>query len=226
VTDSALKGLFGGGDDKGDDTPRDSSSDQGGDVRQSTGNTALEGLFGGGGDDDEPKRNARDFINRYEDGNPAEGYSDDEARGYLKQAMQQASPEQIERASAKAMSRMNEDQRREFSEMLQQRQAGGVERSEGGGGGGMGDLGGMLGGLLGGGGGGGGGLGGMLGGLLGGGGGGGGSVVDNMDNDNTKRSGGGDAGGMLGGIMGSTAGKAAVAGLAAYLMKELLDKKG
>ena len=54
--DSALKGLFGGGDDQGD-------------VRQSMGNNPLEGLFGGG-DDDQVRSNARDFIGRYEDGDP------------------------------------------------------------------------------------------------------------------------------------------------------------
>lgn len=223
----------------------------------------LKGLFGDGDDDDETKETAKrigvdpgqakGFVNRVLDGDPSEGFDDDEAVSNFEKVSRNASPEQMERATRQALGNMTPNQRGDFAKMLQQRQAGegmvpiqrAGERGTGGGGGDMGiddilgglmgggggggGLGGMLGGLLGGGGGGssqgggGGGLGGMLGGLLGGG--------DNDDNRSRSQSGaqtGGQGGGMMGGLgdlLGSPAGKALVGGIAAFGMKELLEKK-
>ncbi len=217
---------------------------------------ALKGLFGGGSDDIKDKLGvdrdqADDFVGRYMQGDPSQGFDDDEAVNNFQKVAQNASPEQMERATRQAVGQMTPGQRGDFAKMLQQRQAGegmvpiqrageggamsggggaGVDDILGGlmGGGGGGGLGGMLGGLLGGGGGGsqsgGGGLGGMLGGLLGGGGG---------DDDNRSRSqsgvqAGGQGGGMMGGLgdlLGSPAVKGLVGGIAAIGMKELLDKK-
>ncbi|HQY31663.1 MAG TPA: hypothetical protein PK691_10260, partial [Thermomicrobiales bacterium] len=56
----------------------------------------------------------------------------------------------------------------------------------------------------------------MLGGLLGGG--------NRRATPNVQT--GGDVGSMLGGLLGSSAGKVLVSGMAAYLMKELMDGKG
>ena len=178
---------------------------------------ALKGLFGGGNDndqDDDRASRARDFITRYEDGDPSEGYSDDEALEYFQQASQHASPEQMQRAYQNSVSRLNPDQRSAFQSMLEERQRQGGRDS----GGGLDD---MLGGLMGGGGG-----GGLLGGLLGGGGGGGGlgGMFGGDDDRSTYRSSqrGGGMDGMLGGLMGNAAGKAVMGGIAAYMMKELL----
>lgn len=38
----------------------------------------LRNLFGGQEDEDHERRRARDFVNRYEQGSPAEGYSYEE----------------------------------------------------------------------------------------------------------------------------------------------------
>ena len=140
---------------------------------------ALKGLFGGGGDDVKERLgiepdHANDFVNRYMDGDPSEGYDEDEAASHFQAVAQRASPEQMERATRQALTNMKPGQREDFARMLQQRQAGEgfvpIERAGGGGsqGGGMGvdDI---LGGLMGGGGGGGlGGFGGGMGGMGGG----------------------------------------------------------
>lgn len=216
----------------------------------------LKGLFGSGGGDaneggDTPKVDAQDFVKRYMDGDPTEGYSKDEALSAFQSVAQRASPEQMEQAARQAVGNMRPNQRAEFAEMLRQRQAGQgfvpIERAgEGGrppaGGGGGGGLDDILGGFMGGGGG--GGLGGILGGLLGGGGQGGqtsgrggGSGLDDMlggvlggddDSPRTQQRGGQESGGMLGGVgdlLGSPVGKALVGGIAAFAMKEMMEKK-
>lgn len=166
----------------------------------------IKGLFGGGekdDDKDDSKAKARDFINRFSQGDPSEGYTKEEAAQHLETTLKKASPDQIQRATKKAVENLNPDQRAQFAEMLKKRQAGegmvqinrtgesaspqpGAAAQPGGGGdGGLDDI---LGGLLGGGAGGGGGLGGLLGGLLGGGAASGGS--------------GGGLGDILGGLLG------------------------
>jgi hypothetical protein len=194
----SMKGLFGGGEEN--------------DVRQSTGG-GLEGLFGGGKDLDDDRDGARDFVNRVTTGRPEEGYSEQEAVSRLQQAARRASPDQVQRAARSAVNQMDESQRSDFAKMLQERQ-GGVDRSGSGGANGM-DLGDMFGNILTGGGG--GGLGGLLGGLLGG---------DNDQTTNRSTQSGGGGGDILGGLLGSGAGKAALGGLAAFMLSELLDGKG
>jgi len=170
----------------------------------------LKGLFGGGDDDRTPQ--ARDFINRFEQGPIDEGYSDQEAFENYQRVAQHADPETMQRAAEQTFARMDPRQRAEFAQMLQQRmggQAGGqfggysddprqmagmvsqVQRESPGGlaclfGGGGGSSGGS-------------GLGDMVGGLLGGGG---------------------------NGFPGGTLGKVALGGIAAYAMKEVLDGGG
>jgi hypothetical protein len=166
----------------------------------------LKGLFGGGDDDRTPQ--ARDFINRYEQGPIDQGYSDEEALEQYQRVSQHADPETMQRAAEQAFSRMDPSQRAQFAQIMQQRMGGGstgysddprqlagmvsqAHRQDPnglaslfGGGGGRGN------------GGGGGGVGDMIGGLLGGGGG--------------------------GGFPGGTLGKVALGGIAAYAMKEML----
>ena len=223
---------------------------------------------------------AEDFINRYTTGNPAEGFSSEEAVNYLRQVRSEAPPEVMQRAAVETVRNLPDDQRKAFAEMLQRRQAGSgmvtIERTgearaaegRGGGqaGGGMDDmLGGLFGGLFGGGmaqpepypqprqtpqGQGGFGaddmLGGLLGGLLGGGmaqqqpr---GSSQPDNNPFDDLFGGlfGGGDdepdaaaataASGQQGGgvdeILSSPLGKAVLGGIAAFAMKEMMDRDG
>lgn len=185
--------------------------------------TVLKGLFGSGGETgpaDEDR--AKDFVNRYEQGDPTEGYSADEAVEYFGRVAQHASPEQMDRAMRDSMGRLNPSQRQEFAQMLQQRMGGQVERP-------MtdndpNDLDGFMGGLgqMFGGGSGGGGLGGLLGGLLGGGT--GSANTGSMFGDNgSSRNGGG--GGGLGDLINSPVGKAVLAGAAAFAMKEMFGRR-
>jgi hypothetical protein len=175
---------------------------------------ALKGLFGGG---EQGNTQAHDFIQRVTTGDPTQGYSTDEAHAAVDHVVKNAPPETINRAMQKSLGSLNEEQRSQFAQMLEQRAARGRSGDGGGptiqhtggttqgGGGGMGDI---LGGLLGG-----GGFSDLLGGLLGGGGG---------DSNATNRD-----DGMLGGlgdIMNNPIGRAAMAGMAAYAMKELLDR--
>lgn len=200
MVDSALKGLFGGGD---------------GDDKNAAGGNSLGGLFGGG-DPNDDKEGARDFINRVTTGKPDEGFSTQEALSRLAQAQQHASPDQMRRAAERATSRLDDNQRAEFGKMLQDRMGGqgGTSVGSAQGGGQGGDLAGMLGDLFSGG----GGMGGLLGGLMGGG---------NQGNNRAAQGGGGGGGldDILGGVLGSSAGKAAVGGLAAFVLSELLDRK-
>jgi hypothetical protein len=199
----------------------------------------VQGLFGGGAAGDEEKAKAQDFINRYQTGDPAEGYSEQEAIEQLQAVAKVATPEQMQQALKQSVANLPDDERAQFNQMLQERQAGtgmvDIERSgdrkevesgdSSGGGGdsaGLDDLlGGLLGGMAGGSAaqGGGGGLGDILGGLLGGGGG----------NTGATSGGGSDSGGgigdLLGGLLSSPAGKAVLAGTAAFAMKEVLGQK-
>lgn len=210
---------------------------------------AIKGLFGGSDDDPDERIKkigadpgaARSFVSRYLDGDPSEGYDQDEAADNFRKVTQNASPEQLQRATRQALGQMNPSQRSDFAKMLQQRQARGGgdvpiqqagDRSGGAASGGEMGIDDLLGGMLGGAGGGGlgdifggllgggaqGGLGGMLGGLLG----------DDNDDDRSRTGaqpggGGGSMFGGLGDLLNSPAGKALIGGIAAYGMKEILD---
>src|SRR3954471_3382291 len=88
--------------------------------------TELKGLFGGGEDssNQEQRAKAQDFVQRYMQGDPSEGYSQEEAAQALQAAAKHASPEQIQRATNEAINHLNPDQRKQFDEMMKQRQAG------------------------------------------------------------------------------------------------------
>lgn len=280
MTEQKLKGLFGGGEEN--DAPTAQST-------QKPARGERRGGRGGGRGGRKRRRNpeevarAEDFINRYTTGSPSEGFSSEEAVGYLKQLRGEAPPEVMQRAAVETVRNLPDDQRKAFAEMLQRRQAGSgmvtIERTgearatEGRGGtaGGPGDdmLGGLFGSLFGGGGeqpqpppqprqvpqgqGGFGAddmLGGLLGGLLGG----GmaqpqqqprGQTVPANDNNPFDDLFGGLFGGgddepapsqqrqqpqaQRGGvdeILSSTLGKAVLGGIAAFAMKEMMDRDG
>jgi hypothetical protein len=274
MTEKKLKGLFGGGE--ADQTSSSATAER----------PRRGGRRGDGGGGRRHRRRseaeiagARDFINRYSTGNPAEGYSSQEALDYLRQVQREAPPEVLQRAAVETVRNLPDDQRREFGEMLARRQAGqgmvtiertgearaAEGRSAAPGGAGMDDmLGGLFGGLFGdmgqpqpqprqvpqgqggfgaddm--------LGGLLGGLLGGG----------MAQTQSRDSSGGGLGDLFGGFFGgddepegqyrqqpqtqqqpqqqqrggvdeilsSTLGKAVLGGIAAFAMKEMMDKDG
>jgi len=177
----------------------------------------MKGLFGSGGETGPAEKDkARDFVNRYEDGDPTEGYSKEEAVEYFGKVAKHAPPATMEKAVRQSVNKLNPDQRKEFATMLQQRKEGQVDRpmtenqpaSDN-----VDDIMGNLFGGSGGSNGGGGGLGDILGGLLGGG-----------ASTNAGTVDGGQGGGGLGDILGSSVGKAVLAGAAAFAMKELMDK--
>lgn len=226
--------------------------------------SGTQGLFGGGTAGDEQKAKAQDFINRYQTGKPTEGVSEEEAIEQLQAVAKVATPEQMQAAFKQSVANLPDDERAQFNQMLQDRQAGtgmiDIERSgdrkevssrdSGSGGGdsvGLDDLlGGLLGGMSGGSAGssgGGGGLGDILGGLLGGAsgnagstssaGGGLGDILSGMAGggsapaqaQSSDKDSGGGIGDLLSGFLGSPAGKAVLAGTAAFAMKEVLGQK-
>lgn len=201
---------------------------------------------------DDQKAKAKDFVNRYTTGDPTEGYTDEEARQMAAAVLPRLSPDQLQQALAVSARNIEangkQSDRSALAEMMRQREAGkgmvditrtGENTAPSGGGNGPGIddmLGGLLGGLLGGGqsqGQSGGDLGGLLGGLLGGGTASAGSLDDIFGSPQQKPravpedrqvEGDGGLGDMLGDLMKSPAGKALIAGAAAFAMKELLDQ--
>ena len=170
----------------------------------------LGGLFGQ--QNEVVQDRAQDFLNRYEQSS-GWAVSGEEALQQYQRAAQRLSPEEYEMAAQQAFSRMNPQQRLEFGRMLQQRMGDSMgqnmqfddprqlarltsqyQREDPGG----------LAGLFGGGGGG-GGLGGMLGGMMGGGG---------------QLSGGGGMGDMLDNPLA----KAALGGIAAIALKNMMNR--
>ena len=198
---------------------------------------SLSGLFGSGPDADAKTARARDFVKRYSEGAPDEGYTSDEAAGQLNELLSHANSQQVERATRNALQNLPEDRRAEFGEFvnqLQTRRSGGrptasgapsiddISRMFGQAGGSATSVNDLFGSLFGGGMTGGstrstgGGLGGMLSNLLGG--------LFGGGKSRTTQTTGASASPDLGGLLGSNVGKMVMGGIAAYLTKELLDK--
>jgi len=60
------------------------------------------------------------FVNRYQQGAPAEGYSNQEVMQQYQQVVPQLSPQQFQQAAAQAFANLSPDQRMQFAQMLQQ----------------------------------------------------------------------------------------------------------
>ncbi|MFN8590306.1 MAG: hypothetical protein U0031_02510 [Thermomicrobiales bacterium] len=123
-----MKGLFGGGEaHKPDHVEAGMQTPRGGGRRAN-----AQGIEGGGGGGRRRRRQltpeervqAEDFINRYTTGHPSEGFSSDEAINYLRQMHGEVPPEVMQRAAVATVNNLPPDQRKEFAEMLQRRQAG------------------------------------------------------------------------------------------------------
>src|SRR5262245_31597649 len=76
----------------------------------------LKGLLGG-----EQQQDYQDFVNRYSQGHPAEGYSDQEAVARYQQVAAQAPPELYQQSAEDAFARLSPEERAEFAQFLQQR---------------------------------------------------------------------------------------------------------
>ena len=77
----------------------------------------LEQLLGGG----QQRQEYQDFVNRYDQGEPWEGISDQEAMQRYQQVARQLPPDQYEQAAQDAFARMTPQQRRQFAQHLRQR---------------------------------------------------------------------------------------------------------
>jgi hypothetical protein len=79
----------------------------------------LDELLGGG----QHQKEYRDFVNRYEQGEPSEGYSDQEVLKRYGEVSHAVSPDQYAKAAQEALDKLSPEERAEFVKMLQERAA-------------------------------------------------------------------------------------------------------
>ena len=77
----------------------------------------LDDLLGGG----QRQQDFKDFVNRYEQGHPAEGYSDQEVADRYRDVAHAVPPDQYAQAAQEALARLSPEERAEFVKMLQER---------------------------------------------------------------------------------------------------------
>src|SRR5436190_14536419 len=77
----------------------------------------LDDLLGGG----QVQRGFQDFVNRYEQGHPAEGYTDQEVVERYREVSHAVPPDQYAQAAQEALARLSPEERAEFLQMLQER---------------------------------------------------------------------------------------------------------
>ncbi len=79
----------------------------------------LDELLGGG----QVQKEYQDFVNRYEQGDPSEGYSDQEVLKRYGEVSHAVPTEQYAQAAQEALSKLSPEERAEFLKMLQERAA-------------------------------------------------------------------------------------------------------
>jgi len=79
----------------------------------------LDELLGGG----ERQQDYRDFVNRYEQGHPSEGYSDQEVLKRYGDVSHAVPPNQYTQAAIEALGKLSPEERAAFVKMLQERAA-------------------------------------------------------------------------------------------------------
>jgi hypothetical protein len=77
----------------------------------------LKNLLGGGSQQQE----LRDFVQRYQQGHPAEGYSDQEVLNRYQQVAPQLPADAYQQSAEQAFARLSPQERQEFAEWMQQR---------------------------------------------------------------------------------------------------------
>lgn len=77
----------------------------------------LDELLGDG----QLKRTFEDFVKRYDQGHPAEGYSDQEVMDRYRDVAHTVPPDQYAQAAQEALARLSPEERAEFVAMLQER---------------------------------------------------------------------------------------------------------
>ncbi len=76
----------------------------------------LQDLMGGG----QQRQDYQDFVNRYEQGHPSEGYSGQEVAQRYQQVAPQLPSEDYSQAAQEAFSRLSPEERAQFAQQLQQ----------------------------------------------------------------------------------------------------------
>jgi hypothetical protein len=79
----------------------------------------LDDLLG----NEQLQKQYRDFVKRYEQGDPSEGYSDQEVLKRYGEVSHSVPPDQYAQAAQEALSKLSPEERAEFVEMLQERAA-------------------------------------------------------------------------------------------------------
>ena len=79
----------------------------------------LDELLGGG----QRQKEYKDFVDRYEEGDPSEGYSDQEVLKRYSEVSHAVPPDQYAQAAQEALSKLSPEERAEFVKMLQERAA-------------------------------------------------------------------------------------------------------
>ena len=77
----------------------------------------LDELLGGG----QRQKEYRDFVDRYEQGNPSEGYSDQEVLKRYGEVSHAVPPDQYAKAAQEALDKLSPEERAAFVKMLQER---------------------------------------------------------------------------------------------------------
>lgn len=79
----------------------------------------LDVLLGGG----QGQKEYKDFVDRYEQGDPSEGYSDQEVLKRYGEVSHAVPPDQYAQAAQEALGKLSPEERAEFLKMLQERAA-------------------------------------------------------------------------------------------------------
>jgi hypothetical protein len=79
----------------------------------------LDELLGGG----QRQKDYKDFVDRYEQGDPSEGYSDQEVLKRYGEVSHAVPPDQYAQAAQEALGKLSPEDRSEFLKMLQERAA-------------------------------------------------------------------------------------------------------
>jgi hypothetical protein len=79
----------------------------------------LDDLLGGG----QLQKEYKDFVNRYEQGDPSEGYSDQEVLKRYGEVSHAVPPDQYAQAAQEALGKLSPEERAEFLKTLQERAA-------------------------------------------------------------------------------------------------------
>ena len=76
----------------------------------------LQNILGGG----QQQQDYQGFVNRYDQGHPSEGYSDQEVMNRYQQIAPNLSPQQYQQAAQQSFERMSPQERVQFGQYLQQ----------------------------------------------------------------------------------------------------------